>query len=967
MADVQEIETHWIGKWLGHRWNGASINRAGISLLNGKTETQVTWKELSTVPFVKKGIVFDAVVLQLDGKKHTVRWLSGKSTTTFKMAIENGWYGFHAADARVEVERIKQVLDQSGYLRISRAQQIKDMAKQALGRVGAPPSSDVVPKRVRAPFVLLQQWADLDIAGVKHLQDQYVEQQKNRYKLLFNSIESNPLTERQCRACVVDEDNNLVLAGAGTGKTSTMVGRAAYLIQSGQAKARDILMLAFGSKAAQEMRERVEQHLDGEEIWTKTFHALGQQIITKVEGRKVRITPLAEDQKRLSNQVDRWFQELLKDPQYCRLAIEYFQNYLFPEKTTFEFQSQGEYYDYLVANEIRTLKGEAVKSFEQCLIANWLFYMGIEYVYQHPYQEVKTRNLDFQAYLPAFYLLDYDIYIEYFAINREGGTAPYIDQGDYHAEIQWTRELHQRHQSTLIETFHYEQQERCLLDNLKAKLLDQGVKFDPLPDEAVLETLREFGALDNYSALLCQLLSRFKANCYDNERLRKQIASSSNPDQVEAAMKLLLPVFDQYQALLASRNEIDFDDMISRAIEYVESGRFKPYWRFILVDEFQDISEPRARLVKALRDAVNHCSLFCVGDDWQAIYRFTGSDVSLTTGFEQYFGPTAVTALDKTFRFNNSICDVASRFVTQNPAQFKKTLTTHKQVQKPAVSLLRQSYNQNNPSQSIYDALTAIAKRSDSGSTVYLLARYKFKLPEWNEVKTLNEAYPSLKIEALSFHAAKGKEADYVVIMGLETGQHGFPSEKVTHPLLESLLPETENYEFAEERRLFYVALTRAKQRAYLVCDMAIASRFVIELLDEEYPIELDEFNTSLAQKLFEVIKCIRCDSGSMIPRKGKFGTFFGCSNYPRCSHAEKGCQQCGQAMKRQGRFKICLDQACGHWVPVCPECSAEMVLRKGANSSFWGCKNYRGQEAQSCGHTEADIELPVSQSEEGS
>ncbi|OMH39681.1 UvrD-helicase domain-containing protein [Motiliproteus sp. MSK22-1] len=960
MADVQKIETHWLGKWLGHRWKGAAINPEGIALHSGTTQTRVTWKELSVAPIVNKGIFFDAVVLRIDGKKRTVSWLSGKTATAFKVAIEKGWYGFHTDAALEAVEQIKRFLDQSGYLRISRARKITKMAAQALSVVGAPPSGEVVSERVRAPFVLLEQWANLDSAGIKLLQDQYVEQQKTRHKTLFNRIESNPLTEQQCRACIVDEDNNLVLAGAGTGKTSTMVGRAAYLIQSGQSKAKDILMLAFGSKAAQEMRERIEQRLDGEEIWTKTFHALGQQIITKVEGRKARITPLAGDQKRFSNQVDRWFQELLKDPQYRRLVIKYFQYYLFPEKSPFEFQSQGEYYDYLVANEIRTLKGEAVKSFEQCLIANWLFFMGIEYVYEHPYQEVKTRSLDFKAYLPDFYLVDYDIYIEYFSVDRNGMTAPYIDQEDYHAEIHWTRELHRSHQSTLIESFHFEQREGCLLDNLKAKLQAQEVTFDPLPEEAVLETLREFGALTAYSAVLSQLLSRFKANWFDSDQLKKQIASSPNPEQVEAAMKLLLPIFDQYQALLASRNEIDFDDMIGRAIEYVQSGRFKPYWRFILVDEFQDISEPRARLVKVLRDAVSDCSLFCVGDDWQAIYRFTGSDVRLTTGFEQYFGPTAITALDKTFRFNNSICDVASGFITQNPTQVKKQLRTHRQVQSPAVSLLRQSYDQKKPLQSIRDSLTAIAKRADPGSRVYLMARFKFKLPEPHEVVALNKAYPSLKIETLSFHAAKGKEADYVVILGLETGLHGFPSEKVPHPLLEALLPAAESYDFAEERRLFYVALTRAKHRVYLVCDMTTASRFVTELLDEEYPIELEEFNTSLAQKLFSVISCIRCNSGSLVPRKGKFGTFFGCSNYPRCNHAEKGCQQCGQAMKRQQRFKVCLDEACGHWVPVCPECGAEMTLRQGAKSQFWGCKNYRGQEKQSCGHTEAEIEYPV-------
>ncbi len=130
--------------------------------------------------------------------------------------------------------------------------------------------------------------------------------------------------------------------------------------------------------------------------------------------------------------------------------------------------------------------------------------------------------------------------------------------------------------------------------------------------------------------------------------------------------------------------------MIHKAIDYVESGRYIHGWRYILVDEFQDISEPRARLVKALKESANECSLFCVGDDWQSIYRFTGSDIRFTTEFKKKFGSTKITKLGKTFRFNNSICDIASRFILENPAQVKKSLTTNVAVKYPAVSLLRQ-------------------------------------------------------------------------------------------------------------------------------------------------------------------------------------------------------------------------------------------------------------------------------------
>jgi DNA helicase-4 len=242
------------------------------------------------------------------------------------------------------------------------------------------------------------------------------------------------------------------------------------------------------------MRARLRARMGSDEIAAKTFHALGQAIITEVEGGKPRISPLAEDDKALASQVDSWFQQLLGKDSYRRLALTYFQYYLYPANNPFDFKSEGEYFEYLTANDIRTFKGEAVKSYEECLIANWLFRMGVRYVYEDVYHEAQTKSPDFRTYQPDFYLPDYGIYIEHFGIDREGNTAPYIDRERYLASMQWKRELHETYQTTLIETFHYERREDRLLKNLQAKLEAQQVVLSPLPDAAVLKTLHEFGA-----------------------------------------------------------------------------------------------------------------------------------------------------------------------------------------------------------------------------------------------------------------------------------------------------------------------------------------------------------------------------------------------------------------------------------------------------------------------------------------
>ncbi|MEH6388484.1 MAG: UvrD-helicase domain-containing protein [Pseudomonas profundi] len=778
-----------------------------------------------------------------------------------------------------------------------------------------------------------------------------------RYGAFFGRVESQPLTERQQVACVVDEDNNLVLAGAGTGKTSTMVGRAGFLIESGQAKPADILMLAFANKAAKEMQERIDHRLGKCGITTSTFHKLGKEIIAKVEGEQPSLSPLAEDDKALARQVSEWFEQHLKTPDYQRLAISYFQHHLYPEANPFEFKSEGEYYDFILANDIRTLKGEAVKSLGECLVANYLFKQGIAYLYEPAYEH-KTASPLYRQYQPDFYLPEHGIYIEYYGIDRQGGTAPYVDSEQYHQSMEWKRQLHAKKGTRLMELYHYQLMENGLFDAIDTQLAALEVKYQPLPPEAVLETLREFGAINSFAVLLADLLKRYRANCYEQGQAEDAITRARNPSQVNAALALLRPILDDYQALLDTAGHIDFDDMIGKAIEYVRVGRFRSPWRYILVDEFQDISEARARLIRYLRDSAQECSLFCVGDDWQAIYRFTGSDLGFTTAFREKFGTTKVTALDLTFRFNNSISDVATRFVLENPIQVRKQLNTLHKVKRPAVSLLREdnrpASGTGEPSR-LEKVVSRIAEIAEPGSSVYLLGRYGFNLPDRSELRRLASRFPSIVLECYSIHASKGKEADYVVMLGLETGKHGFPSKKTTHPLLEALLPAQEDFPYAEERRLFYVALTRARKRVYLIADMAVASDFVVELLKNEYELDLNEFSTSLSQQLLHMLKCMKCKTGTMVPRQSQFGRFFGCNKFPLCSHKERGCERCSSQMRRVERFKVCINPDCQRWVPTCPKCGAEMTLRMGRNGEFWGCRNYRS-EGEACRHTENKI-----------
>ncbi len=786
---------------------------------------------------------------------------------------------------------------------------------------------------------------------IEIINEAYIQTQLSRYRGYFDQVENNPLTDKQRKACVIDEQNNLVLAGAGTGKTSTMIGRAGYLLKSGLATTDQILMLAYANKAAKEMEQRIQQKLAINTLTVKTFHALGKRIITEVEGAVPAINKMAEDGALRAKFVDEQIKHFLLDDRYKSRVVTYFIQFAYPYKSKFAFKTLGAYNQYILENELRTLQGELVKSYEECEIANYLYRQGVAYRYEANY-EVNTAGPDYKAYQPDFYLPEYAIYIEHFAVNERNETPPFMDRAKYLEGMAWKRALHETHQTRLIETYSYQKHQGVLTQVLRARLLEAGVNFRPLADDVLLTQLHQLGEISKFSELIANVLALFKAAYLSMPGLGHLAQRHEDKERMLAAAKLFEPVYDAYQQQLRMTETIDFDDMISTAIAYVEAGKYRSPYRYILVDEFQDISASRARLVKALLAQNSDNNLFCVGDDWQSIYRFAGSDVSITKDFDRHFGFTATQVLDKTFRFNNKIGELAARFVNQNPAQLEKTIHSARMVNKSAVSLIKTA----SETTGINAALTAIyQEQTGSSASVLILARFSFKKPDLSGLK---KQFPSLNIEFMTVHAAKGKEADYVIIVGLEHGKHGFPSEKATHPLLEMLLPKAEDFKHAEERRLFYVALTRAKHHVYLLADGNKASGFIRELVDNNYDILIDEFQGKGFQKQLADTSCECCKTGYLVERKGPNGVFFGCNQYPLCSNTRKACPQCGDKLETHGDFRLCKNLSCDFVEPVCPKCGGSMMLRKGKYGSFWGCANYRQNAGFSCGHIEKHIDL---------
>jgi len=955
---MKSISSTVFGRLFGHPTT-ITIDPNGVVLMVKNMPTEISWQALTSPPTFSFGWLGKTVIFRLAGQTYVLNNLAYNCEKEHKTDCERLWAEANKNRLLGLLTKVKKVIN-SRYLRQSTVKNMQLSIAKEYNRwfpwAGSSQGVESLAKLIKA----LAHYHHWQAQQVTLCREAYIQKELKTHQNFFDLVESNPLTDRQRRACIIDDDNNLLLAGAGTGKTSVMVGRAGYLLNSQQAKHNEILLLAYGRKAADEMDQRIKDKLDTNKISATTFHSLGLNIIAQVEGGKPNLSVFAEDEKVKAKWVQACFEALIREQeQYRHLVLEYFSHYYYVEKNHSAFDTLGEYYQYLTDNDIRSLKGDKVKSFSELYIANWLFNHGIDYHYEENYA-VDLKTVERRQYQPDFFLPELNIYIEYYGIDENGDTAPYIDKAEYHASMQWKRQTHQHYNTPCIELTYAQHKQGLLLSALEKSLTTKNIVYQSLPDQVILARLKETGRITVLAEIFAKLVGLYKAACLDKKSEKRVISDSTDAKQTAKALVLLKPILSAYQARLLNSNEIDFEDMIIKALEYIETGRFCSPWRYIMVDEFQDISEPRARLVKALRDSNKGSSVFAVGDDWQAIYRFSGADVSLTTGFADYFGPTTQTELDQTFRFNNRIGQVATDFVSKNPSQINKTIKSAKCVDRPAVSILRKSAG-GLPAQgeqiideiangAIDEVLRAITHKVSQAATVYLLARFWFQLPDKATLSRLNHQYPMLNIQTQSFHAAKGKEADYVVIIGLKSGKHGFPSSKATPPILDALLAKEEKFEHAEERRLFYVALTRAKDRVYLIADMIEASCFVKELIGD-YDLELNEFGITVNQAFVDQINCLVCATGTLKARKSRFGCFFSCSYFPLCDHKERGCESCQGVMSRTRYkgFKTCLNQNCHNIFPLCDKCGAEMVLRKSARGEFWGCRNYSGNKQTSC------------------
>lgn len=752
----------------------------------------------------------------------------------------------------------------------------------------------------------------------------FVEKEVVRFKDFFDTVESYPLTYNQRKAIVTDEKSNLVVAGAGTGKTSTIVGKAGYVMEKGLAVPDDVLLIAFNRDVVAEMNKRVYARL-GKKLNVTTFHSFGLKVIAESEGIKPSVSELATDPMKLWKKILEFIQDRIDDEEFSRLINEYFLFHFLPYKSAFEFKSFGEYVEYLKKFDIRSLKGDRVKSFEECDIANFLYSNGITYEHEKSY-EVKTADTRHRQYKPDFFLPDYGIYMEHFGIDRNGKTAPYISGKEYHEQIEWKRNTHKKYETLLIETYSYERVEGVLLSKLEEKLRRKGVVFNPLPRKRIFDELNALGRVNPVALLFSTFLNLYKSS----GKTIEEIAVNMDPKdrRTRVFLELFSKIYEDYTSYLERTGEIDFDDMVNKATNMVRQGKYLSRFKYVLVDEFQDMSQNRYRFLKSLLDQ-NDCKLFCVGDDWQSIYRFAGSDISVMLDFQENFGYSERSFLEETFRFGEKLCDFSTKFILQNRNQIEKKITSSEKDNKPVVTVTKGRTS---------NVLTSIAdeiEQKGEGKTVFIIGRYNYlEPPNLNEIV---REHPRLAIRYMTAHSSKGLEADYVILIGLTSGKHGFPCQIADDPVLNLVLARGDLFPNAEERRLFYVSITRAKKHVYLVLDDDCrASTFISEIEQKGYEVNV----VGESQK---TLNCPLCRTGEVVLRRGEYGEFYSCSNYPYCDYRPKTCPECQRGfLCKNNSIYQCSDDNCSFKVRICPACKdGYLTLRNGKYGHFYGCSSF--------------------------
>ena len=668
------------------------------------------------------------------------------------------------------------------------------------------------------------------------------------HKLFFDHCLKYPLDEQQRRSIVSEEDNCLVVSSAGSGKTSSIVGKVKYLIEIKKVDPARILLISYTNKAAAELTERMG--IDG--LRGYTFHKLAVDLIGRQTGQKPSI---CDNTDALFVKI---YRELLADSQFRKHAVEYFVDYQANEadwekRKNERRQQLSRQKDVRLKALLPDMDGKQiyVRSEQEQKICFVLSSLGVQFRYEEPY-EYPVADAMHSQYKPDFSIhFERDgkpqrLYLEHFGVDERGLVPAWFAQDRnisyeeanriYNDGITWKRAVHEKFGTKLIETSSADFYRSDIKETLKQLLLDAGVTLHERTDVELYSMVLPEGSKQEkaFIRLIATFVTLLKSSCRSLSEVQNQADEAEDQHSEFVIKNIFRPVYERYSEALHRSGQIDFTDAILQATELCRISHPVSY-DYIIVDEFQDISVDRYNFLKTLREGDPPAKLYCVGDDWQSIYRFSGSDMALFNNFAAFFGPTEISKIETTYRFGEPLVGLSAQFIQRNTAQIRKNIRPLNEQVKTELSF--QAYDRKDYCITIGRLVASIP----ADKSVFLLGRYSFDdyylSFMYKSVKEGNRFYYVIgdrKIEFLTVHKSKGLEADYVILLQCNKDTYGFPSRVSDDPALQYVLTASDNFPYGEERRLFYVAITRAKVKTWVLYDTRFPSVFVDEFLRPE-------------------------------------------------------------------------------------------------------------------------------------
>jgi DNA helicase-4 len=687
------------------------------------------------------------------------------------------------------------------------------------------------------------------------------------------------LNERQREAVISEQKRLLVLAGAGSGKTKTLLQKLVYLIEEKSVSPSSILAITFTKNAANEMIDRLIMTADQsgtfhttisdknisapvkdqerrnytkrfkwiENLTLRTFHsfcymALRNYGVNEFDN-KFRI--IGDEKRDEDDDMSKYVApetafevfhklliELCEDTNYLlnlkRYVLDYVVDKLHVEKFRKNLPKDGKYFT--------TLNGIKVRSKSEQYIADWLYRHNLQFEYE-PLLNIK----DFE-FNPDFHIPAANVYIEHVS-NKSYAMRDKEEQFEKGGLL-------------LMKTYEQMTKDSALFNHTLDTIIRSRVSKNGYSNKSI--TYRE--EFNNYHEdvkdflrMVMRITDMIKVESLDLSEIKLK-SEQDQHERVRDFYKLALPLVEKYKDYCVNKSYLDFNDMISRTISLFKNHsdileKFKLKYRYILVDEFQDVNNLQVELIKML--LTDDTQLFCVGDDWQSIYGFRGSNVSYIIEFEKHFTNSSVIKLNLNYRSTENIVGASNEVIKRNKFKVEKEIKASKKSEHKIVV-----YAGNEEEENVNFCTQRVRELFEEGLTpddiLFLYRRSNMYRPYFFKFKNEN-----LKVQAKTIHAAKGLESKVVFIIGLSEGYGGFPDIWLEDRIFQVIKKANHDQLLEEERRLFYVAITRAKDKLFLITEKGNESSFLKEI-PESFTVKT---TTVLAPVVEKVLSCENCFS----------------------------------------------------------------------------------------------------------